>query len=272
MKYIKVEEIEIPVLGLGTYLIKGKEAVNTIEQAIDLGYRHIDTAQLYDNESDVGTAIQQSPVDRSAIFLTTKVWPSRLSKEDFLPSVEDSLRKLKTDYVDLLLVHWPNSDIPIQETIAELIKAQEQGKAKKIGVSNFPIALLAKTMGLGADIICNQVEYHPYIDQSILKGWMDHNHLILTAYSPLAQGRVFKDNLVKNIADQAGKSVAQVVLRWLIQQDNVIAIPKSSSPERLKANLEIFDFSLSEQEMKMMQSLSEENQRFVRSSNDPDWD
>ncbi|MFT5165359.1 MAG: 2,5-diketo-D-gluconate reductase B [Saprospiraceae bacterium] len=272
MKYIKVGETDIPVLGLGTYLIKGKEAVNTIEQAIDIGYRHIDTAQLYDNESEVGTAIQESPVDRADIFLTTKVWPSQLSKEDFLPSVEDSLRKLKTDYVDLLLVHWPNADIPIQETIAELIKAQEQGKAKHIGVSNFPIALLAKTMGLGAPIICNQVEYHPYIDQSVLKGWMDHNNLILPAYTPLAQGRVFKDNSVQKIADHAGKSIAQVVLRWLIQQENVMAIPKSTNPERLKANLDIFDFSLSEEEMKMMNALSAGNQRFVRSSSDPDWD
>lgn len=263
---------DIPVLGLGTYLIKGKEAVRTIEQAIDFGYRHIDTAQLYENESEVGTAIKQSPVDRADIFLTTKVWPSRLSKEDFLPSVEDSLRKLKTDYVDLLLVHWPNAKVPIQETIAELMKAKDQGKAKHIGVSNFPIALMARTLGLGAKIICNQVEYHPYIDQSVLKSWMDHNHLILTAYSPLAQGRVFKDNLVQKIADHAGKSIAQVVLRWLIQQENVIAIPKSGNPERMKANIDIFDFSLSEEEMKMMKALSEGNRRFVRSSSEPDWD
>ena len=272
MKHYKVGETEIPALGLGTYLIKGKEAAKTIEQAIDFGYRHIDTAQLYDNESEVGTAIQQSPIDRSEIFLTTKVWPSRLSKEDFLPSVEESLRKLKTDYVDLLLIHWPNANIPIQETVAELIKAQEQDKAKHIGVSNFPIALLARTIGLGANIICNQVEYHPYINQSVLKEWMTHNNLLLTAYSPLAQGRVFKDSQVKAIADQVGKSVTQVVLRWLIQQEGILAIPKSSNPERLKANLELFDFSLSEEEMKLMNDLSKTSQRFVRSSNDPDWD
>ncbi len=273
MEYYNVgEETSIPILGLGTYLIKGEGAVSIIEEAIDVGYRHIDTAQLYENENEVGTAIQQSSIDRADIFLTTKVWPTRLSKEDFLPSVEDSLRKLKTEYVDLLLVHWPNAEIPIQETISQLIKAQEDGKAKHIGVSNFPIALLARTKGMGANIICNQVEYHPYIDQTVLKDWMDHNHLFLTAYCPLAQGRVFKDSNVKEIADQIGKSVAQVVLRWSIQQKNVMAIPKSSSLERLKANLEIFDFTLSEEEMNLINALSVENQRFIRPSMEPEWD
>lgn len=272
MKYIKVGETDIPALGLGTYLIKGTEAIKTFEQALEMGYRHIDTAQLYDNEVEVGTAIQQSAVDRSDIFLTTKVWPTRLSKEDFLPSVEDSLRKLKTDYVDLLLIHWPNNDIPLKETIIELIKAQEQGKAKYIGLSNFPIALIAKVIGMDANIICNQVEYHPYLDQSVLKDWMDHNNLILTAYSPLAQGRVFRDELLKKMALEKGKTIAQIVLRWLMQQSNVMAIPKSDNIDRLKSNLEVFDFTLTEPEMKMIHALGESGQRFVRSSNEPDWD
>lgn len=272
MKHYKVGELEIPALGLGTYLIKGHEAINTFEQAIDLGYRHIDTAQLYENEFEVGTAIQQSPVDRSEIFLTTKVWPTRLSREDFLPSVEGSLRKLKTDYVDLLLIHWPNEDIPLRESIPELIKIKEQGKARAIGVSNFPINLLAKTIGLGAEVICNQVEYHPYIDQSLLKGWMDHNSLLMTAYSPLAQGRVFRDEEIKAIAQRVDKSVAQVILRWMMQQENVLAIPKSSNIDRLKANLEIFDFSLSETEMSLLNNMANPSQRFVRSSSDPEWD
>lgn len=272
MKYFKVGETDIPALGLGTYLIKGDEAVNTIEQAIDIGYRHIDTAQLYENEAEVGTAIKQSSVDRSALFLTTKVWPTMLSKEDFLPSFEESLRKLKTDYVDLLLIHWPNAEIRLNETIPELIKAQEQGKAKHIGVSNFPINLLAKAMGLGANIICNQVEYHPFIDQSLLKSWMDHNNLLMTAYCPLAQGRVFKDEGLKSLAASKGKSVAQLILRWFIQQENVMAIPKSSNPERLKANLEIFDFELSEEEITTINGLCDPSQRFVRPAMEPEWD
>lgn len=272
MKYLKVGERDVPAIGLGTYLITGSEAIKTIEKAIDLGYRHIDTAQLYENESEVGTAIQQAPVDRSEIFLTTKVWPTRLSEEDFIPSVEESLRKLKTDYVDLLLIHWPNKDISLTESIPQLMKMQEEGKAKNIGVSNFPINMLAKTIGLGANIICNQVEYHPYIDQSLLKEWMDHNNLLFTAYCPLAQGRVFKDVRIQNIADKVGKSIGQVVLRWFMQQENVFAIPKSSNPERLKANLDVFDFELSNEEMQMLNDLSNPSQRFVRASFEPDWD
>lgn len=272
MKNYNTDVSTIPALGLGTYLITGAEAINVIEQAIDLGYRHIDTAQLYENEEEVGTAIQNAPVDRSEIFLTTKVWPAHLSKNDFMPSFEESLRKLKTEYVDLLLIHWPNKDIPLEETIPELIKAQEQGKARNIGLSNFPIKLLAKAIDLGARIICNQVEYHPYIDQSILKGWMDHNNLLMTAYCPLAQGRVFKDEAIKAVATDYGKSVAQIVLKWLIQQDNVLAIPKSSNIERLKANLEIFDFELSKEAKNILDGLSNPSQRFVRPSTEPDWD
>lgn len=272
MKYYNVGGEKVPAIGLGTYLIKGKGAVETIERAIDIGYRHIDTAQLYENESEVGTAIQQAPVDRSDIFLTTKVWPTRLSKDDFIPSVEDSLRKLKTDYVDLLLIHWPNNDIPLAESVAELIKVKEQGKAKNIGVSNFPINLIAKAMGLGAEIIGNQVEYHPYLDQSILKAWLDHNKLLLTAYCPLAQGRILNDLRMQELSKELGKSTAQITLRWLMQQDNVLAIPKSTHPDRLKANLEVFDFTLSEAQMNLLNTFCEPSQRFVRSSNEPDWD
>lgn len=263
---------EIPMIGLGTYDVKGTEAVSLFTSAIEMGYRHVDTAQLYENESEVGTAIQQASVPRADIFLTTKVWPTRLSKDDFLPSVEDSLRKLKTDYVDLLLIHWPNADIPLSETIPELMKAQEQGKARHIGVSNFPIALLAKAIGLGAPIIGNQVEYHPYIDQSNLKGWMDHNDLLLTAYSPLAQGRIFRDQQLIDFSKEMNKSIAQINLRWLLDQKNVMAVPKSSNAERLQANLEVFDFELPEEVTKAMNAMNEPSQRFVRSGNDPDWD
>jgi len=273
MKHYNIEGQEIPALGLGTYLIKGSEAIHTFEAAMDMGYRHIDTAQLYENEAEVGTAIQQSPVDRADIFLTTKVWPTRIAEADFIPSVEDSLRKLKTDYVDLLLIHWPNADIPLQESIAQLIKVKEQNKARHIGVSNFPIQQLARAIGLGAPIICNQVEYHPYIDQSILKAWTDHNNLLFTAYCPLAQGRVFKDEKLKDIAAAKGKTIAQVVLRWLIQQERVMAIPKSANVERLRANLEIFDFELSSDEMTLLSGLCNPSQRFVRpSAMEPEWD
>ncbi len=272
MKYFKVGGQDVPAIGLGTYLIKGEEAVKTIEQAIDIGYRHIDTAQLYENEAEVGTAIQQSSVDRSDIFLTTKVWPTRISEEDFIPSVEDSLRKLKTDYVDLLLIHWPNKDIPLRESIKELIKAQEQGKAKHIGVSNFPINELARSIGAGANIVCNQVEYHPYIDQSLLKSWMDHNNILMTAYCPLAQGRVIQDRSIQKIAEEHGKTTAQIVLRWFMEQENTLAIPKSSNIDRLKANLEIFDFKLSTEQINVINELAKPSQRFVRSSIEPEWD
>jgi 2,5-diketo-D-gluconate reductase B len=272
MKYFKREITDIPAIGLGTYLITGQDCIQIVQQALEVGYRHIDTAQMYNNESEVGEGISQSSVDRSDIFLTTKVWPDQLSKSRFLPSVEESLRKLKTDYVDLLLIHWPNKNISITECVGELMKAKMQQKARYIGLSNFSIDLLEQALDIGAPIITNQVEFHPFIDQSKLKDWTDRHDILLTAYTPLAQGRVVKDKTLNRLAEKYNKNTGQITLRWMIQQENVTAIPKSSNPERLISNLEIFDFELSPQEMAMIDGLKADHQRFVNPAMSPVWD
>ena len=272
MKYFKTGDTDIPAIGLGTYLITGPECTNIIQHALEVGYRHIDTAQLYNNESEVGEGIRLSSVKREDIFLTTKVWPDQLSRTKFLPSLEESLRKLKTDYVDLLLIHWPNENISIDECVGELMKAKDQQKARFIGVSNFPIALIEQSLGINAPIITNQVEYHPFIDQTKLKDWTDRHDILLTAYTPLAQGRAVKNETFIRLAEKYNKNAGQIVLRWMIQQDNVITIPKSSNPARLSSNLNIFDFELTPQEMAMIDGLKVSNQRFVNPSMSPAWD
>lgn len=272
MKYISVKNADFPALGLGTFTLKGPEAVGLFDHALGVGYRHIDTAQFYDNEEEVGKAIRQSSVLRDHIFLTTKVWHDRLSRKHFLPSVEESLRKLKTPYVDLLLIHWPSQDVPLEESLAELMKAQDRGYARHIGVSNFPSALIRQTLEFGAPIIGNQVEYHPFLDQSRVLEELAKADLMLTAYSPIAQGKVLQDPTMVEIARAHGKTPTQVSLRWLMQQDQVAAIPRSSKPERITENLNIFDFELSEEDMRAIHHLRNQNQRLVKPSFAPAWD
>ncbi len=253
MQSIEIKDIRIPALGLGTYQLTGKDAVSLILHALDTGYRHIDTAQMYQNEEAVGMAIQESPVEREDIFLTTKVWYDKLDKRHFIPSVEDSLRKLKTSYVDLLLIHWPNESIPLSETMDELLEAQHKGYTRSIGVSNFNTTLLRQTIELlNVDIVCNQVEYHVFLDQSSVLGFLQDHGMMLTAYSPIAKGNVVGHSLLKEIGRKYHKSEVQVGLRWLIQHENVAAIPRSSNPDRITSNFDIFDFELTEKEMQLI--------------------
>lgn len=272
MKDINIKGATIPALGFGTFQLDNEAANDMVKAALSEGYRHIDTAQMYKNEESVGKAIQQSGVARSEVFLTTKVLPANLDKKDFLPSVEESLRKLKTNYVDLLLIHWPNPDVPVEEYIGELMKAQEKGYTKYIGVSNHTTALLDKVLATGADIITNQVEYHPLINQDKLYHYLHEHNLTLTAYSPIAQGKVMGNDTLKSIGDKYNKNEIQVTLRWLLQQDGVLAIPRSSKKEHMKSNFNIFDFELTPDEMQQIDTLKQENKRLINPPFAPAWD
>ncbi|MCB0583373.1 MAG: aldo/keto reductase [Phaeodactylibacter sp.] len=272
MTHLTIQGTPIPALGLGTYQARGSTAAGIVRQALEMGYRHIDTAQFYANEEAVGRGIRESGVGREEVFLATKVWPSNLDKRRFLPSVEESLRKLQTEYVDLLLIHWPHATLPLESYLPELGKAREQGKARFIGVSNFNINQLERTLKTGLPIITNQVEYHPLLDQSRLQGWMQEHGLALTAYSPLAQGKAVGNPLLQSVGKKYGKSAAQIALRWILQQEQAMAIPKTSNPERLKENMEVFDFELSEEDMARIGELSSQGGRRVSAFHGADWD
>ena len=241
MKLITAQNATIPALGLGTYQLVGDANVDLMVYALESGYRHLDTAQMYQNEEEVGKAIKNATIKREDIFLTTKVLPANLGKSTFMPSVEESLKKLQTEQVDLLLIHWPNFDYELEEYITELMTAQEKGYAKHIGVSNFPVALLEESLKLGAKIVANQVEYNPFLNQSKLLAACQQHDIVLTAYSPIAQGKVVGLPLLKEIGAKYDKSESQVCLRWLIQQEKVAAIPRASNKERVDGNEDIFD-------------------------------
>ncbi len=267
-----VNNIEIPALGLGTFKLLGDLCVEAIKDALDIGYRHIDTAQFYGNEEEVGTGIKKSTVSRNDIWLTTKVWHDSLSAADLTKTFEDSLKKLKTDYVDLLLIHWPSTTgVPLEESLEAMTKLKEAGKAANIGVSNFPPAMFEQAMEL-ANIVCNQVEYHPFLSQDTLLKMAVESNMFFTAYSPIGQGEVFKNDLLVNIAEKYNKNAAQVALRWLLQQGNVLAIPRSSKHENRKSNFDVFDFELNEEEMAQIFKISSVTQkRMVNPDFAPAW-
>lgn len=272
MKYLEVEHTNIPTLGLGTCYIPNEVTAGIVARALHLGYRHIDAAQWYNNEREVGTGIRNSGVPRGEIFLTTKVQRRNLGKKDFLPSVEESLRRLQTDHVDLLLIHWPHAELPLESYLEELMKTREQGKTRFVGVSNFNIAQLKRTLELGVPIITNQVEFHPLINQSTLYGWMRRKKLALTAYCPLAQGKAVWNSTLKAIGEKYGKSAAQVSLRWLLQQEGVMVIPKTANPARLRENLDVFDFELTAEDMAAIAELKQHNVRIVPAYHGAAWD
>jgi len=274
MKTIHAHGLEMPALGFGTYRLRGAEAEEGVRDALDVGYRHIDTAQMYRNEGDIGRALAASPVDRDDVFLTTKVWPDHYAPDDLLDSVAASLRKLQTDHVDLLLLHWPKFDVPMAETLAALNDVHEAGQAKHIGVSNFTTALMAEAQDLStAPLAANQVEYHPFLRQTPVLEAVREADMTLTAYSPLAQGAVFENDTLDRIGARYRKSPGQVSLRWLIQQDAVSAIPKASSPEHRRENFAVFDFNLTDEEMAAIHDLARPDGRTVNPrSLAPEWD
>lgn len=269
MKYVSANGADIPALGLGTWELRGAEAQRITEQALAAGYRHIDTAQMYGNEREIGKAL--ASIDREALFLTTKVWWENLPGSKFSRSVEASLTHLRVDYVDLLLIHWPHPELPLEEYLEELVRVQEQGSARHIGISNFTPQQVERAVATGARLVTNQVEYHPLLDQSAVLEACRRHGLSLTAYTPLAKGEALQIDVVTGIARRHGRTPAQVTLRWLVQQQDVIAIPKTSTPERLAENLNIFDFRLSDEEMAQIGALTRRGKRLVDPVFAPEW-
>lgn len=272
MQYKNIQGLDVPEIGLGTYKLHDRECTNVVRSALDIGYRHIDTAQMYKNELEIGKAIRVSNVSREDIFLSTKVWHTNLEADDVLQTTEDTLRNLDTPYVDLLMIHWPNNQYDLRSTIESMLVLRDQGKAMNIGVANFPLHLLKKANDeIRAPIFCDQVEFHPFIDQLDLLDYAIENDIMVTAYSPLAKGRVAENNELQEIAQKYDKSPAQVSLRWLIEQENVVAIPKSSNDKHLKENFDVFDFYLEDEDFERIDQL-EKGTRLVNPSFAPSWD
>jgi 2,5-diketo-D-gluconate reductase B len=274
MKIVQANGSSIPALGFGTFRMPGADVLRMLPAVLKLGYRHIDTAQIYGNEAEVGEGIAQSGVPRGEVFLTTKVWVDNYRRDAFLRSVDESLRKLKTDHVDLLLLHWPNDKVPLAEQIDALNTVHAAGKTRHIGVSNFSTAWMDEAQRLSkAPLATNQIEWHPYIDQTVVHKAARAARMSLTAYYAMADGKVFDDATLKSIAAAHGKSVAQVVLRWLIQHEGVIALSKTVSEERAANNAAIFDFELSEPEMTAIRALARKDGRIVSPAGlAPVWD
>ena len=262
----------MPALGFGTWKLSGQECIRSIQLALDAGYAHIDTAQGYHNEGEVGEGIREAATDRGDIFLTTKVWMDNLAAGDLKESTEQSLRKLGTDYVDLLLIHWPSDSVPMEESLGAMSELRDAGKIRHLGVSNFSTGLLDEAQRVcDSPIFCNQVEYHPYLAQEPLLDYCRQNDILMVAYSPLARGKVFDDEALQSIGEAHGKNPGQVVLRWLLQQEGVAAIPKSGNPEHIQSNRDVFDFELSDREMELIHRLAC-GDRLIDPDIAPEWD
>ena len=264
--------LSIPSIGLGTWEMRGQECRRVVRKALEVGYRHVDTASMYENESEVGQGIIDSGIDRKDLFLTTKInttgWtPSRgdgqsLKNINIVKVFDQSLSDLKTEYVDLLLIHWPRFETTLGDMLEILFTIKESQKAKEIGVANFNTSLLQKCISLGFnDIFCNQVEYHPFLSQVKLLDVMQNLDLIPVAYCPICRGDVARDGAIKGLAEKYNKTPAQIALRWIIQQ-NAVAIPKTASQKRLKENFDIYDFKINKSDMDKIYSLAR-NQRLV---------
>jgi diketogulonate reductase-like aldo/keto reductase len=273
MQYVNANGAEIPAIGFGTFELEPADAESMVAHALDVGYRHIDTAQMYKNEEAVGRGLKKSGLDREDIFLTTKVWTDQFADGDLQASVRESLKKLDTDYVDLLLLHWPNPDISLKETLGALNEVREQGLARNIGISNFTTTLIEEAVSQSAaPLATNQVEFHPYLSQKPVLDKVAEHGMALTAYCPLAQGRVFSEPTLERIGKAHGKNGGQVALRWLIQHGDVVVIPRSSKKAHVTNNFEIFDFELTEEEMREIEALHSEDGRIINPSFAPEWD
>jgi len=264
MKVVEAGDASIPAPGLGTWQITGDRCRETVRTALDVGYRHVDTAQMYDNEAAVGAAIADAAVDRDDVFLTTKVWRDSLRADPLKRSVRESLDRLSTDYLDLLLIHWPHPRVPFDESLTAMAELQDDGVVEHLGVSNFTVSQLREARDIAADLVVDQVMYHPYKDQRDLLAYCRRHGLAVTAYSPLAHGAAVDDPVLARIGDRYGKSAAQVAIRWLLEQDAVIPIPKATSRTHLEANLAVFDFSLTDEDVAEIESISPGLGRRVR--------
>ncbi len=264
----------IPSLGLGTFQMQGNTVRRIVSAALAEGYRHIDTARAYENEVEVGQGLRDADVPRDQVFLTTKIFPDQFRAEAFRAASERSLRDLGTDYVDLLLLHWPSTDVPLAETLPVLDALIAEGKARYGGVSNFTIAQVRESSGiLDTPIAANQIEFHPFIDQSKLLDFLEGEGIPFEAYSPLAQGRITEEPLLAEIARDHGVSVAEVTLAWILSKPNAVVIPKTATAERLSTNLRAADLVLGAEEIWRIDGLAGPNGRIVSPDGlAPEWD
>ena len=272
MQFVEANGARIPAIGLGTWELRGRSCARVVEQAIRLGYRHIDTAQIYENERDVGEGIHAARIPRSEMFVTTKVWTTHFAPHMLERSVKESLSRLRMTEVDLLLLHWPNPHVPLDETLGALAHARALGLTRHIGVSNFTVALIEQAVAAcPAPLVCDQVELHPYLDQTRVRDACARAGMAVVAYSPIAKGQVKNDAGLAEIGAAHGKTAAQVCLRWLVQQ-GAVAIPRTSKVERLSENIAVFDFELSAAEMAQISAMGSAAGRLTDFGFAPKWD
>ena len=272
MDHLQTQGISLPRLGLGTYRMQGTVCREAVESALALGYRHIDTAEMYANEDAVGAALASSSVPRGELHVTTKVWPENLAPDAIRRSFDNSMKKLKLDFVDLYLIHWPARGMNLSAALETLMKLKEEGRTRAIGVANFTVALLMQAVEeIKAPIACNQIEYHVMLDQSKVMGYMAQKGIPLVAHCPLAQGRAASDETLIAIGNKHGAAPAQVALKWLLDQNGVAAIPKASRRESQQANLDALKLQLDDEDRKVIAVLPKDR-RFVSPAFAPAWD
>ncbi len=272
MENLQIQGLSLPRLGLGTFRMQGDVCRVAVESALALGYRHIDTAEMYGNEDAIGAAIASSGVARKDLHITTKVWNENLSPDAIRRAFDASLKKLRLDQVDLYLVHWPARNMNLAAMFETLMKLKEQGRTRAIGVANFNIALLKTVVEeIKAPVACDQVEYHVFLDQTPLRKYLAAKSIPLVAYCPLAQGRATTDETLMAIGRKHGATAAQVALKWLLDQDGVAAIPKASRAESQKANLGALHIGLDDVDRAAIAGLLK-NKRFVNPGFAPAWD
>jgi 2,5-diketo-D-gluconate reductase B len=260
---VEANGANIPLCGLGTWQLRGRSCARIVEQALRLGYRAIDTAEMYDNERDVGEGFRASGIKRGEVFVATKIWPTHFAPRELERAARDCLVRLRLSEVDLLLLHWPNPQVPLAETIGALCKVKRDGLTRHIGVSNFTLALIEQARAAASEpLVCDQVECHVFLDQSKLIAGCRKQGMAVVAYSPLARGDMRKDPMIARAAAAHGKTAAQICLRFLVQQD-IAVIPRTSKLERLSENAAIFDFSLSEAEMRDIAALGSRDGRLI---------
>lgn len=272
METIKTQGIALPKLGLGTFRMQGDACRAAVESGLSLGYRHIDTAEMYGNEESIGAAIGASRVPRSELHVTTKVWPENLAPDAIRRAFDASLKKLRLDHIDLYLVHWPSRSMKLPAVLETMMKLKAEGRTRAIGVANFTTALLRQAVEeVNAPIACNQVEYHVMLDQAKLRKYLAAHKIPLVAYCPLVQGRAASDETLGRIGRKHNASAAQVALKWLLDQDGVAAIPKASRAESQKANLDALKVTLDDEDRKAIAALPKDR-RCVNPGFGPDWD
>lgn len=262
----------IPQLGMGTMTLKDAVCVKAVQDAIAIGYRHLDTATFYENEKAVGDGLKASGMRRDQVFVTTKVRPHDLKPDDFARAVDASLAALQMPQVDLLLIHWNNKDLPLKDSVGALCRAKRDGKTRHVGVANFTTRMLDEAWGYTSEpLVCNQIEVHPFINQDKVIAASRKHGMAVVAYCPIARGKTAGNAVLERIGKAHGKTLAQVSLRYLVQL-GLVPIPRTATPDHLRQNLDVFDFTLSAAEMADLKALSAANMRVVSPPWAPEWD